>query len=279
MKPIYTFLFIVVILNLNCCASSNSQADDIQITIEKQEKKAERIIPQNETQYKVIKDIPTPDGYTRIDAGSNSYAEYLRNLPLKQENNIVFLYNGDKKFSQAAQFVVIDIDVGKRDLQQCADAVMRLRGEYLFKNQRYGEIHFNFLRDGKPRYYTKFAGSDRSHKKFRKYMDYIFAYANTASLHNEMAIVKLKNMQIGDVFIEKGRPYGHAISVVDMAENTETDDKIFMLVQSYMPAQEMHILKNMSSSKFSPWYSINFGEILVTPEWNFTKNDLKRFRN
>jgi hypothetical protein len=61
---------------------------------------------------------------------------------------------------------------------------------------------------------------------------------------------------------------------------TETDDEIFMLVQSYMPAQEMHILKNLSSSsKFSPWYSINFGEILVTPEWNFTKNDLKRFKN
>jgi hypothetical protein len=43
-----------------------------------------------------------------------------------------------------------------------------------------------------------------------------------------------------------------------------------------MPAQEIQILKN-PINKTSPWYSVDFGEILETPEWTFYKTDLKRF--
>jgi hypothetical protein len=39
----------------------------------------------------------------------------------------VLLYNGAPKFRQDVHAAVIDIDVGTRDLQQCADATMRLR--------------------------------------------------------------------------------------------------------------------------------------------------------
>ena len=75
-------------------------------------------------------------------------------------------------------------------------------------------------------------------------MDYIFAYANTASLREELKTVKIDSMQIGDVFIQKGRPFGHAVIVVDMAKNDSTAQKLYMLAQSYMPAQETQILIN-----------------------------------
>jgi len=41
--------------------------------------------------------------------------------------------------------------------------------------------------------------------------------------------------------------------------------------------EEIQILKNPDNDKISPWYSINFGEELETPEWTFNKTDLKRF--
>jgi len=153
---------------------------------------------------------------------------------------------------------------------------MRLRGEYLYANKRYDEIHFNFLSDGKPRYYKDHADSEYSYKSFRRYMNYIFAYANTRSLKAEMDEVSVEEMRIGDVFIEQGEPYGHAIIVVDMAENDE-GKKVFMLAQSYMPAQDIHVLKNFNSAKLSPWYSTDFIQLLQTPEWTFEKTDLKRF--
>ncbi|MCK4980801.1 MAG: hypothetical protein KAS62_10420, partial [Candidatus Delongbacteria bacterium] len=172
---------------------------------------------------------------------------------------------------------VVDMEISARDLQQCADAVMRLRGEYLFSQGKFNEIHFNFLSDGKPRYFNKYRENDLSYKTFRKYMDYIFAYANTASLREELITVKIDSMQIGDVFIQKGRPYGHAVIVVDMAVNDSTRQKLYMLAQSYMPAQETQILINPNDKNISPWYELKAGDI-VTPEWEFKSTDLRRFK-
>ena len=188
------------------------------------------------------------------------------------------MYNGEPKYDQGVHFAIIKIDVGKRDLQQCADAVMRLRAEYLYSQKQYSKIHFNFLSDGKPRYFKDYANGNMSHKKFRRYMDYIFSYANTASLKKELHKVdSINDIQIGDVFIQQGRPFGHAITVMDVAIN-KNNEKIFMLSQSYMPAQEIHILKNPNNSKISPWYKVNINNNeLITPEWEFTYNDLRRF--
>jgi hypothetical protein len=61
-----------------------------------------------------------------------------------------------------------------------------------------------------------------------------------------------------------------------MAKNKQ-GKKIFLLAQSYMPAQELQILKNPNNAKMSPWYSEEFGETLITPEWTFKKAHLKRF--
>jgi hypothetical protein len=68
-------------------------------------------------------------------------------------------------------------------------------------------------------------------------------------------------MQIGDVFL-KGEDPGHCVIVLDIVEHEETKEKLFMVAQSYMPAQDIHILKNPKNEKNSPWYSINFGEKL-----------------
>ncbi|MBI9065959.1 MAG: DUF4846 domain-containing protein [Salinivirgaceae bacterium] len=218
-----------------------------------------------------------PNGFKKIEVESFSFATYLRNLPLKPINEKVRYFDGRIKGNQNVYLSVIAMDIDAQDLQQCADAVMRLKGEYHYHKKEYEKIHFNFLSDGKPRFYKDYVNGDYSYKKFRKYMRYIFSYANTASLYDEMEKVSFDSMKIGDVFIQKRNPYGHAVIVVDMAENTVTGGKIFMLAQSYMPAQETQILVNPNHSSLSPWYELKTGEIR-TPEWTFTSDDLRRFK-
>jgi hypothetical protein len=216
--------------------------------------------------------IAPPAGFTRVPAAPGSWAEWLRSLPLKPDGSPVLTHTGAPKGRQDVHAAVIDIDVGKRDLQQCADAIMRLRAEWLYASGRGREIAFNYT-DGKRRAFASTSRNDYS--GFRKYMDQVFAYAGTYSLERELRPAKVDEIEIGDVFIKGGFP-GHAVLVADLAMNAN-GEKRFLLIQSYMPAQEMHVLKNPAVAGGSPWYASGFGEQLVTPEWTFSRTQLKRW--
>lgn len=275
-------LFLFVIMMFSGCSDSASVTQSMdEIIVENgtmNKPDAGLIKQQGDTAYRSVAEIPVPEGYKRVSCDSASFGHFLRFQPLKTENNIVYLYNGEKKWNQDAQFAVLKMDVGKQDLQQCADAVMRLRGEYLYESKQYNKIHFNFLSDGKPRYYTEYSANDRTYKKFRSYMNYIFSYANTASLSKELVSVDISEIMPGDVFIMTGNPYGHAVTVMDVAVKAESGKKIFLLSQSYMPAQDIHILKNPSDDNLSPWYEAESESMLITPEWTFSMQNLKRFK-
>lgn len=234
-----------------------------------------------------------PAGYQRIVCAKNSFGDYLQQLPLKPHGSLVYYYNGEEKPNKVAA-AVLDLDVGKKDLQQCADAVMRLRAEYLYKNKRYEMLHFNFT-NGFNAEYNKWRNKQRisvnrnrvnwvstnkeseSYQSFREYLDKVFTYAGTASLAKELKSVTLKDMQIGDVLIKGGSP-GHAVIVVDVAVNPKTNQKLFMIAQSYMPAQNIHVLINKNDLTISPWYVLDeSAENIYTPEWAFGKDELKRF--
>lgn len=255
-------------------------------------KKKAKIKLVNEEGKTIEERFSVPEGFERIKAEEGSYGQYLRNLPLKPHGAKVKYYNGETK-SRDVHEAVLDIDVGERDLQQCADAVMRLRAEYLYGKGQFNKIHFNFVSgfkadyptwaqgnrivvEGNKVYWVKKTGYSTEYKSFRQYMDMVFAYAGTESLDKEMKKVPLESVQIGDVFLKGSLP-GHSIIIVDMAENKTTGEKLFMVAQSYMPAQDIHILKNPQDSDMSPWYSVNFGETLITPEWQFDRNQLVRF--
>jgi diaminopimelate epimerase len=244
-----------------------------------------------------ISDIPVPNEYERIHTETKSFANFLQNQTLNKSRNEVLLYNKQPKKNQNAHFAILNIDIGNKDLQQCADAIIRLRAEYLWAINKKEEIHFNFT-SGDTAYYTKYkkgfrasiSGNkvtwqkktqpDSSYSGFQKYLENVFMYAGTYSLNKEL--IKIRNpeqLEIGDVFIQTGNPIGHAIIVVDIAINKNTEEKIYLLAQSYMPAQDIHILKNPSSQKLSPWYLLNPQSGLVTPEWTFSYNHLKRFKD
>lgn len=117
----------------------------------------------------------------------------------------------------------------------------------------------------------------KPHETFRSYLNMVSAYASTLSLEKELTKVSKGSMEIGDVFI-KGADPGHAIIVLDMAEDKSTGEKLFLLGQSYMPAQETQILCNNQDKGISPWYSLNLQGKLYTPQWTFDENQLRRFK-
>ena len=238
-----------------------------------------------------VKDrFTVPEGYLRTEAEDGSFSEFLQNLPLKPDGAKVHYYDGCVK-NRDVYLAVVDYPLGDRDLQQCADAVIRLRAEYFYAFGQYDNIEFHFV-NGFLASFSKWArgygisvtgndvqwkqnsNNDGSYGSFQRYLDMVYAYASTLSLEKELEVKDTAELSIGDVFIRGGSP-GHCVIVVDTAVQKSTGDKVFMLAQGYMPAQDIQILKCPSSVGDSPWYSANFGDALVTPEYTFAKTELR----
>ncbi|MEJ8801583.1 DUF4846 domain-containing protein [Pontibacter sp. H249] len=281
LSPILLFL-------LTSCNTNAEQVNNERPSATIAELKAE-VNPSGKT---VAERFPAPQGFSRVKPPASSFATYLQNFKLKPHGASVYYYNGAVKPNDGIYDAVLDIDVGNYDLQQCADAIMRLRAEYMYGQKRYNDIHFNFTNGFKADYnkwqqgyrvnvkgnnvnWTKKAAPAISYSSFREYLKIVFTYAGTLSLEKEMKAITIDNLQIGDVFIKGGSP-GHAVIVMDMAVNEQTGEKLFILAQSYMPAQEIQILKNPMNPNTSPWYNTNFKGPLLTPEWTFQKSQLKR---
>ncbi|PHR47602.1 MAG: hypothetical protein COA32_06485 [Fluviicola sp.] len=229
----------------------------------------------------------------RVSANSNSFGAYLRDLPLKSHGSSVKYFDGDVKKNNQVYVGVVDLPIGDRDLHQCADAIMRLRADYLRVQKRYDEIKFSFNNgfvadyskwkegyrisyNGDSFFWKKKASPSDSDESYWKYLEYVFSFAGTWSLEKELNAVTAENMKIGDIFIYGGSP-GHAVIVVDMIEDKTTGQRYFMLAQSYMPAQEIQVLINPNNEETSPWYSTEIRNTLKTPEWVFDGDALKRF--
>jgi hypothetical protein len=227
-----------------------------------------------------------PSGFTRKNYTAGTFGNYLQQLPLKPAGTLTKQFNGETKPNKVAA-AVIDISVGNSDLQQCADAIMRLRAEWLFSEKRFDDIAFN-LTNGFNMKYSEWKKGKRlnaacngwnnggtaseSHDDFMNYMKKIFTYAGTLSLSKELQTKNIANLEAGDVFIKGGSP-GHAVVVVDVAEGRE--GKVFLLAQSYMPAQDIEILKNLNNAGMSPWFKASEMGILDTPEYDFDWSQLK----
>ncbi len=237
--------------------------------------------------------IPSPERFHRVETETGSFTHWLRNLPLKDKDAKVFLFNGQKKANQNAHHAVVNIDTGDKDLQQCADAIIRLRSEYLFSQNRMDDISFKFT-SGDNASFRKWINGyrpvvngnnvtwkninriDSSYASFRNYLDIVFIYCGTYSLSKELISVDETTETLpGDVFIQGGFP-GHAILVIDVVLDNK-GNRLCLLGQGFTPAQDIHILKNPNNPELSPWYDTNFGNRLKTPEWTFKKTDLKRF--
>lgn len=247
--------------------------------------------------------FPPPAGAQRVSVPHESFDAWLRGLPILPKGSPVMLFNGHYKARQDVHAGVIDIDIGKRDRQQCADATIRFRAEYLYSRRDQGasSIQFQYTtgdsipfsrwaRGERPRVKETSVkgrkkwvvswqrGSQRGddYSNFRAYLDNIFSYAGTASLSAELPRRLPAQIRAGDLYLQGGFP-GHAILVLDLADHPRYG-RLMLLAQSYMPAQSPHILLNPNDPHLSPWYRVPAQGQLLTPEWDFNAGDLYRFR-
>jgi len=240
-----------------------------------------------------IRGISLPQGFKYVDDGDSTYSNWLLDLKLKKSKT-VYLYNGKLKSNQDAQFGVLNIDIGKKDLLQCADAAMKLRADYLFEKHLYDQIKFLATSGDEISFESWLKGvrwkeqgaklvsyninkeGSNFQQEYRSFMELVFFYCGTYSLSKQLKAVN-DNMSIqpGDVFVYGGFP-GHAVTVMAVAKNEE-DEKIFLLSQGYMPAQDIHILKNYANTDLSPWYANSAIYPLYTPQWQFNSGSLKRW--
>ncbi len=242
--------------------------------------------------HATVGEIPTPEGFVRVDAEPGSFAEYLRTLPLRDEKELIYLYNGQPSKTQHFNYRVVDLDIGGEDLQQCADAAIRLRCDYLYFVGRYDEIEFRFTSGHNAPFRKWIAGyrpvvkgprvtwehtasRDSSLSQYRDYLRTLFTYCGSYSLERDLErIDDLADLKIGDLFIQGGFP-GHVCIVVDMARDSASGEVAFIVAQGFTPAQDIHIIRN--DTDMNPWYIAGKGERFVTPAWTFDWNEIHRF--
>ena len=220
-------------------------------------------------------EIPLPKGFERLKFDSNSFGFYLQHLHLKKDNT-VYYYDGAKKVNQDLHYAVLDIPLPKKDLQQCADAIMRLRAEYFFARKEFGKIEFkSTLKVYNFQEYLRTVDIEDVNKAFKSFLEMVFVNCGTYNLSDMLHTRQsINDIEIGDVFVKGGSP-GHAMIVMDVAINIQTKERIYMLAQSFMPAQSIHIVINPNDEKLSPWYIVNPDKSIITPGYIFGATNLK----
>jgi hypothetical protein len=218
----------------------------------------------------------------------DSWPYFLQHLPT--EDKPILDFRGNLVQNQEKHFAILAYDVGSTDLQQCADALIRLRSEYLFSRKKYAQIGFYFnsglhyywidylkgmrpvFRNGQQVLAKTNSTTEPTHACLRKWLDIVYTYANTVSLCKELKTAG--GLQTGTVIIFPGHP-GHCCMIVDEAL-TDKQDTLYKIAEGYMPAQSIYILSNPYEPEWNPWYHLGKTDI-NTASCNFRSYYLKKF--
>jgi len=224
--------------------------------------------------------ITAPEGFERIAVEPNSYAHWLRHLPLLPPRSPVKSYRGKRILSPRDDRLaaVVDLDLSRRDRQQCADTVMRMRGEYLhavgnadqvsFRWPNIGRFGFQQWRQGsRPakvgrrwRLAEAKAKPCSDYECFRNYLEHMFSWTGTMHLQGERKVDRA-DLRAGDFFIQGGSP-GHVVIVLDLVKN-DAGELRALIGQGFMPAQDMHVMRPAGRS---PWFKLKDRGV-STPFW------------
>lgn len=240
----------------------------------------------------LLERYPTPDGYSRTSVTEGSFAAFLRHLPMKPKASVLRYYSGKRVLFAPYAAGIIDLDIGKRDLQQCADTLIRLYSEYQLSKGRHQQLAFDFtsgdsysyqdylqgkrpLIQGRKVAWKNTQAQNHSRISFGKWLDIIFMYAGTASLHRDLEKVQHTDLEVGDLFISPGFP-GHTVMVADIVVNTRGHKKL-LLIEGFTPAMNAHVVQHVPSIIGGVWFDFESDGTLKTPVWDFSSSEIRRF--
>lgn len=182
---------------------------------------------------------------------------------MKPKGSKVKLYTGGNAHFQTMNYAVVDLPM-LSNAEQCADACMRLKAEYLYQTGQFNKIKFQGVNGQSLRY-----SGGASREAFYRYLRRLYI-ASTFSLCREMQPRPLADIQPGDVFVYSGngRFLGHAVFVVDVAVN-KNGKKAFLLAEGNTPARDIHLIRNLENPFRSPWFNSDGSEkrflLSITP--------------
>lgn len=291
MKIIYGLISILLI---SACQKSKTTAMKSIDGMSEQKFVVEQQDLINENGLSIKDRFLAPDNYELILEETGSFGAYIQNFRLKPYGAPILQYDGTPISNQFLHEAVLDIDTGTKDLQQCADAIIRLRAEYLYLNKKFDDIKFHFTSgdlmtwnaykkgtrafvNGNNVSFRVTANADDSYENFRNYLDLIFTYAGTISLNKETEpVLKTSDLKTGDILITGGSP-GHVVFIAGVAKNKE-GEKIFLLGEGFTPAQSIHILKNPDNEDISPWYNLKVENLKTeTARYTFSPTNFRSF--
>ena len=222
-----------------------------------------------------IRQITLPSSeFKRIAVEPGTFAQWLRELPLKAPGTDVLNYRGGifKTGTDTAVAAVVDWDISGRRLEQCMDIVVRFYAEYIWEKNKGNELslplpggYWLAWVNWKQGYRPIFKGidvqqllvskPDSRYYTFNKYLNTIFSASYTQQFYHAYQVVERKNVKIGDFIIKKGTK-GHTVMIVDLAQN-DTGDLIALIGNGDTPACQFFLLKSVTGD---PWIRLKFDQ-------------------
>jgi len=249
------------------------------------------LLPDHPPNEALSKRYQPPAGYQRVAVGPGSFAAWMRALPVRLDRTDVLSYQGVPLDRPSAG--IIAMDVGSRDLMQCADSVIRLHAEFLWAKGRQDEAAYRFTSGDETRWRDWVAGErmhiagsrvrrtqgaprSAKHASYRRWLDLVFTYAGTVSLARDASPLPVASpVEAGEFYVEAGSP-GHAVVVLDVVKNAD-GVRLGLLGQGFMPAEDIHILRSPLAVE-GVWFRLPSqpDEILPTPSWRPFTADARR---
>lgn len=239
-----------------------------------------------------------PEGFERVAVAPGSFDAWLRQLPVNplSPDGTARVEAYDGRVLRRPADRVIPLDVGTRNLQQCADSAIRLHAEYMRSSGQDADVGYHFTSGDLSTWGDWLAGErfaiagssvgrsqgprrEASPSVWRSWLELIFNYAGTRSLALDTEAVPVQApIRGGDVFVHPGSP-GHAVVVLDVAVDAG-GQRVALVGQGFMPAQDFHVLRDSGGHvKDRVWFGLpGEGEVLSTPWGVFSRGQARRFQ-